>query len=212
MKKQVIAMLAACLPLLICAQVHEVYIEDFEIEPGTVVEVPIMLHSETPSRGIQLYLTICDGLTIEDISLTKESVDKDMNLISRRHVKEDYTFYVLGTYPNSRVCYDTVPTPVINLSFAAAEDFAGGTLKVWHVRGSTIDNVNITMGDSTTVVTVPDQRSGIPFVVADEQSSAITQTAYFTPAGAAVSHPTGVTIEVQRRADGTVNTRKRYMR
>jgi len=188
-------MMAAMLTLAATAQINEMYIEDFTIDPGTVIEVPVMLHCQTPSRGMQFDLTLCEGLTLQDIELTQESLDKGMNLFTRRGGNK----VTIGTYPSNRVCYDTVPTPVVILYLEAAETFTGGTITMTRVRGATLDNASIKMNDTTTTVTAGGT-SGVAQVVVPRNAVGVD---YFTLDGIRVTRPAGVAIQVTRYDDGT---------
>lgn len=200
-------MLALWLPAL-AQDPQEVYIEDFAIEPGQGMTVPVMLHCVPPSRGIQFNLTLSEGLSLDEIELTQASKSLTMNLFSSKHSQG---YYVIGTYPSERVCYDTVATAVVELSVSAAEDFEGGTMRVWHVRGATLDNKSIKMDDDTTTVTAlgRGETSGLTLTGADEVSPAVVQTTYYAPSGSVMAQPSGLTIEVTRREDGSQATRKR---
>ena len=47
----------------IMAQTNRIFIEEFEIEPGTIDSVPVMLTSVDPSRGLQFNISLPAGLS-----------------------------------------------------------------------------------------------------------------------------------------------------
>jgi len=198
MKKLMLTLSLVVLALGARAQIHEMYIEDFTIEPGTVLEVPVMLHCQTPSRGMQFNLHMCEGLSLDDVTLSDESIELDMNMFYR---KTDEGYYTVVAYPSQRVCYDTIPLPVVYVHLEAAQDFKGGILRMTKVRGATLDNKSIKMNDTTTIVSVPEQGAGVTTVPTDA-----TQTVgvdYYTMTGVPTARPDGIAIQVTRYSDGT---------
>ena len=64
MRYHLLMLAALMLAMTGMAQNNRVYIEDFEIEPGSLITVPVLLANESPTRGFQFNLSLPQGLTI----------------------------------------------------------------------------------------------------------------------------------------------------
>ena len=145
--------MAVLLALSAMAQSNRVYIEDFEIEPGSTVTVPMILANETPTRGMQCNITLPPGLTVEDCTANEYSLKLNMTLLSNFVDRENC--YTILMYPYSRVGFPAGTNEVLTITFKAQPDFKGGTMKFWKCRGSNEDNTLIVMDDVSATVTVP---------------------------------------------------------
>ena len=127
------------------------YIEDFEIVPGTTIKVPVLLTNVDPTRGVQFQVTEPDGLQIEDFELSKYSKAHKMNQFGNLRGQ----VWVMGMYPSGEVCFEPDTAAVIMmLEITAAPDFKGGDIILWKQRGSTMDSETIYFEDHTTRVDV----------------------------------------------------------
>ena len=142
------ALLAAATAM---AQSNRLIIQDFEIAPDSTVTIPVTLVNEDISRGMQFNLTVPEGLTIEDMRVTKCSKSLGMSLTYSD--KSDTKIIVL--YQMGKSCFPPDSADVALIEFRAAHDFKGGELSVWKGRGSTMDNDPFIIEGDTAVVAVP---------------------------------------------------------
>jgi len=140
-----------CGGLCATAQVNRVYINDFEIEPDSIVTVPLMLANEIPSRGVQFSITVPEGLKVAGFDMTDISLDLNMQL-SHRQKAGTHTVFL---YPMDRICFPSDTTAILTIDFKASHDFKGGVINLKKNRGSTLDNKSIVMDDESTTVTIP---------------------------------------------------------
>ena len=78
MRQVFLAIMAVIVAMAAMAQRNVVYIEDFEIEPGNSITVPLMMANCDSTRGIQVNLTLPEGLRLIDRELTQYSREYDM--------------------------------------------------------------------------------------------------------------------------------------
>ena len=151
MRYWIMTFVLALVSLFAAAQSNRVYIEDFEIVPGTTIKVPVLLTNVDPTRGVQFQVTEPDGLQIEDFELSKYSKAHKMNQFGNLRGQ----VWVMGMYPSGEVCFEPDTAAVIMmLEITAAPDFKGGDIILWKQRGSTMDSETIYFEDHTTRVDV----------------------------------------------------------
>ena len=180
-----------------------VYIEDFEITPDSSIVVPVMLANVENTRGVQYYITLPEGLSLEGEELTDYSLGFDM-LFSCTYSKKN-NCYMVFIYPSSSVMFPPDTMAVMMLEFHASPTFKGGIMPVWKCRGSTIENKTIVYEGDTTIVTVPTASLiGIPV---DQQP---TEDQYFNLMGLPISSPecAPVAIQVMTAPNGQRSSRK----
>ncbi len=182
--------MTASLALGIMAQTNRIFIEDFEIEPGTIDSVPVLLTSVDPSRGLQFNISLPAGLSYRSSEVTDFSNKYNMSM-SCNYSRKD-SCYSVFLYPPGRYCYPADTTvAVAYIWLQASNDFKGGTIITWKCRGSTIDNNTIYMDGDTTMVTVPTASLiGIPYDMP-------VQDQYFNLMGRPVSSPDSVPVAIQ---------------
>lgn len=197
-------MIAASWALMASAQTNRIYIEDFEIEPGTTDTVPVLFASVDPSRGLQFNLSLSAGLDVVDIELTDYS--RQFSMVGSCNYSSKNDCYLMFIYPGDRVCYpaDTVAV-IMNVLIEADPDFSGGTLTTWKCRGSTMENAAIIMEGDTTTVSTP--TASILLIPADQKPQ---PDQYFNMMGQPIDDPASapVAIQVTTRASGERTSRK----
>lgn len=130
-----------------------VFIEDFEVEPGSSVIVPLMLCGSDSTRGVQFNMTLPLGLTMETYELEEDVVEK-YNLHS--YDRCNAGVWIIGVYPYGRKCLPADTTiAIMRMTLKAAPNFAGGDIYLWKDRGAKMDNSTIFFNDDTTTVAVP---------------------------------------------------------
>lgn len=204
MRHFLLLMIAASWALMASAQTNRIYIEDFEIEPGTTDTVQAIFASVDASRGLQFNVSLSAGLDIVDSWLTDYS--KQLSMVGSCNYSSKNDCYLMFIYPADFVCYaaDTVAA-VMNIIIEADPDFTGGTIITWKCRGSTIDNDAIAMEGDTTIVSLP--TASIIAIPADQH---FTNDQYFNMMGQPIEDPASapVAIQVTTRASGERTTRK----
>lgn len=150
MRHVLLTIMAALAIMTAAAQSNSIYIEDFCIDRDSIVTVPVMLANETPLRGLQFYMSLPEGIKLDDRSLTKYSKKYEMNIVCRMTPDGEYAVFV---YPMERICYPADTKAIINFDFAATADFKGGEIHMTGIKGSTIDNSSITIDDHVVKVT-----------------------------------------------------------
>ena len=197
-------MITASWALVASAQTSRIYIEDFEIEPGTTDTVQAIFASVDSSRGLQFNVSLSAGLDIVDGWLTDYS--KGFSMVGSCTYSSKNDCYLMFIYPTDFVCYpaDTVAA-VMNILVEADPDFSGGTITTWQCRGSTIDNNSIPMEGDTTTVSTP--AASIIAIPADGSSK---HDQYFNMMGQPIDTPASapVAIQVTTRASGERTARK----
>ena len=202
MKRVVLFLLAAMAVMASVAQRNVMYIEDFEIEPGGHIEVPLMMANSDSTRGCQLNMSFPEGLRLTNYSLTSYSQD---GYGMERFGNYKNGVWTIGMYPMERVCLPPADTAIMVLAISATADFTGGKIVLYRQRGSTIDNKSIFFDNDTTVVTVP-QAS-----IIDMQDNALpADERFYNLSGQAVRSPdsTSIAIQVTTLPNGDRVTRK----
>ena len=153
MKNCLISLLLMLLAMSTAARHNGVFIEDFEVEPGSSVIVPVMLCGSDSTRGVQFNMTLPLGLTMETYELDEDVVER-YNMHSYDRCTAGV--WTVGIYPYGRICLPADTTIVImRMTLNAAPDFDGGDIFLWKERGAQMDNSTIIFNDDTTAVTVP---------------------------------------------------------
>ncbi len=202
MKRVVLFLLAAMAVMASVAQRNVMYIEDFEIEPGGHIEVPLMMANSDSTRGCQLNMSFPEGLRLTNYSLTSYTQD---GYGMERFGNYKNGVWTIGMYPMERVCLPPADTAIMVLAISATADFTGGKIVLYRQRGSTIDNKSIFFDNDTTVVTVP-QAS-----IIDMQDNALpADERFYNLSGQAVQSPdsTSIAIQVTTLPNGDRVTRK----
>lgn len=152
MKRHILMALCALLAAATAmAQSNRLIIQDFEVAPDSTVTIPVTLANEDISRGMQFNLTVPEGLTIEDMRVTKYS--KSLGMSVTYSDNSDTKTIIL--YQMGRACFPPDSVDVVLIEFRASHDFKGGELSVTKGRGSTMDNVPFIIEGDTAVVAVP---------------------------------------------------------
>lgn len=125
------------------------YIEDFEIAPGSTIDVPVMLANTVATQGLQFYMYLPDGLTLEELELTKYSRRLKMNVADNR--KNDK--WIVALYSMSQTGFPPDTAAVLNMKLTAQPDFAGGKITITKTLGSSIEYTSIHFDDSSATVT-----------------------------------------------------------
>lgn len=204
MKKIVLMSLALLATIGVAAQTNRIYIEDFEIEPGTTDSVPVMFSSVDPSRGLQFNISLPKGLSYKGAEVSEYAASFGMSGSCNYSSKD--SCYSAFIYPAGRICFPADTTAaVMYIWLKASNEFKGGTIITWKCRGSTIDNATIYMDGDTTTVTVPQASLiGIPV---DSQP---VKDQYFNLMGQPITSPDNVPVAIQvtTLADGERTSRK----
>jgi len=128
----------------------QVWIEDFAIEPGAVVTVPIRLSNNVPTRGIQFKMTLSPGLSWDKSLRKSERSDTlGMNLVC--NTRGDSVMMVI-LYPLGPICYEAGKGEIGYVNIRASQEFTKGSIHFSNCYGSTIDNKNINFPSTTTQV------------------------------------------------------------
>lgn len=152
MKQYFMTLVALLLAVTAMAQHNGVFIDSFEIAPGTSVTVPVKFHVIEPTRGLQFCVSLPPRLRMVRHDLDEETADQySLHPFGSRND----SVWTLGMYPFGRVCLpaDTVMT-VMQVTLKASPDFQGGDIRLWRQRGSRLDNSSIQLSDDTTAVRV----------------------------------------------------------
>ena len=174
----------------VAAQTNRIFIEDFEIEPGTTDSVAVMFSSVDPSRGLQFNISLPKGLAYMGADVTEYAANYNMSVSC--NYSEKYRCYSAFIYPPGRICFPA--------------DTTAAVMNLWlKCRGSTIDNNTIYMDGDTTTVTVP--QASIIGIPADNQP---VKDQYFNLLGQPITSPgvVPVAIQVTTLANGGHTSRK----
>lgn len=198
-------MFLTCIAVIVAiaamAQRNVVYIEDFEIEPGQSITVPVMMANCDSTRGIQFNMTLPEGLRLIDKNLTPYALEYDMDPF------DNYKngVWTIGMIPSQRICFPPADTAIMEMKFSAQPDFEGGEIILWRQRGATIKNKTIMFEDDTTLVTVP-QAS----IIELQQKGQPVDEHYFNLEGQPIQSPDTVpmAIQVATWPDGRRSSRK----
>lgn len=126
-----------------------IYIEDFEIAPDSTIAVPVMLANAEATQGLQFNMYLPDGLTLEEIELTKYSRRLKMNAVDNR--KDDK--WIVAVYSMSQTSFPPDTAAVLTLTLTARPEFQGGNIIIKKSQGSSLDFSTIYYDDSSTTVT-----------------------------------------------------------
>jgi len=184
------------------AQVNRLYIDDFEIYPDSTCIVDLILANESPTRGLQVNLTVPPGLRLLSSNLTEYTEELGMNLFGGN--VNDST-KLIGMFPPSIMCLPADTIAIVTLKFYAYPEFTGGTVKLWKGMGSTIDNDPFTIDGDTTLVTVP--QAYVPGVPMDQTPA---KEQFFNLQGQSIDTPEAapVAIQVTTHPNGPFTSRK----
>lgn len=153
MKNGLISLLLMLLAMSAASQHNGIFIENFEIEPGSSMTVPVLLCGSEATRGLQFNMTLPLGMTMQTYELD-ETVSEQYKL--RSYERCNAGVWTIGLYPFGRMCLPTDTTLVImRMTLEAAPDFAGGEIYFWKQIGAHMDNSKIVFSDDTTAVAVP---------------------------------------------------------
>ena len=133
------------------AQGNRLMIQDFEIVPDSTVTVPVTLVNTDASRGLQFNLTIPEGLTIENVKVTKYTKKLGLSVT----YSESNGISTIILYQMGKVCFPPDSADVVLVTFQASPKFRGGQVELWKGRGSTMENNTFIIEGDTAVVTVP---------------------------------------------------------
>lgn len=151
MRQVFLAIMAVIAAMASMAQRNVMYIEDFEIEPGQSIKVPLMMANCDSTRGILVNMTLPAGLSLIDREITQYSRDYYMDPFGNNK----NGVWTVGMIPSHKVCFPPADTAIMELTFNALPEFIGGEIILWRQRGATMNNKTIFFDDDTTTVTVP---------------------------------------------------------
>lgn len=137
--------------LAAAAQSNSIYIDNFEIVPDSVMEVPVILANESPTRGLQFIVTLPQGLSLESSELTRYSKSQQMSMVCEP--KGDG--YMMFIYSMNYVSYPVDTAAIVTMKLCAASSFKGGDIIISKAFGSSMENKTIPIDGGTTTVTVP---------------------------------------------------------
>lgn len=202
MKQYLVAILAVLAVLPIAGQANRLFMEDFELEPDSMITVPLVLANESPSRGLQFTLTLPQGIYLEEGLVTSYSQQYRMSISTNDLGDNSFLIFV---FPSIRVCYPPDTAEIVKFTFSAVSDFRGGQIFITECLGSTIENVAFPMdGDTVSVTVSPGSLIGIPV---DQQP---VEDQYFNLLGVPISSAAEwpVAIQVTTTPDGRRDSRK----
>ena len=153
------------------------------------------------TRGIQVNITLPEGLRLLDRSLTQYSRDFGMEPFG--NYKNGV--WTIGMIPSVAICFPPADTAIMELKFNALPEFTGGEIILWRQRGATIKNKTIFFEDDTTLVTVP-QAS----IIELQDKAQPTDERFFNLEGQPIQSPDAVpmAIQVATWPDGRRSARK----
>jgi len=204
MRNFMLLVMTVALALGAGAQTSRIYIEDFEIQPGTMDTVTVKLAAVQPSRGLQFNITLPSGLDVWDCEVTDLSAQYHM--VGSCDYNSKNNCYSAFIYPTGQYCYptDTV-VEVLYLIMEADPSFSGGDLITWKCRGSTMDNTTIVMDGDTTHVSLP----SASIIAVPEDNTPMWQQ-YYNLNGQPIASPdsSSVAIQVTTNRRGERSARK----
>lgn len=160
MKRCLMICLAVCAALWGVAQNSRIYLDDFEVAPGSTVTVPVLLANQDTTRGVQFSVSLPQGLKCVELNLSEYAERK--KFISNYTVKGNtckVMIFQVGTAsftPGNNV--------IAMITLEADDAFKGGDVTVNKCRGSTMDNKSLLLDGGTAVVTVPKEGQGAFFM------------------------------------------------
>ena len=156
MKRYLAICLAVCAALFAAAQNSRVYMDDFEVAPGSSVTVPIILANQDTTRGVQFSVSLPQGLQCAELNLSQFAERKKflLNYNVKGNTCKVMVFQVgIANFTPGEIT-------VADITLEADDSFKGGNITFKKCRGSTMDNKSILMDGSTAVVTVPKEGQG----------------------------------------------------
>lgn len=196
------AVLAVLVAIPVSGQANSLYMDDFELEPDSIITVPLVLANESPSRGLQFTLTLPQDIYLEESVVTSYSQGYRMSISN--NVLGDNSFLIF-VYPSIRICYPPDTAEIVKFTFSAAPSFKGGQIFITECVGSTIENQSFPMeGDTVNVAVSPASLIGVPV---NQQP---VEDQYFNLLGLPISSAdeVPVAIRVTTTADGRRDSRK----
>lgn len=189
MRQMMLVVLAMAVAMSAVSQRNVMYIDDFEIYPDSTVVVPLMLANSDSTRGVELKMTLPDGLTLTAKQLT-DYAEEEYGMVFFGGLSNGV--WSLGMYPPGRVSFPPADTAIMTLQFTAAPDFKGGEIILWKQHGSTMSSKTIYFDSDTALVTVPTSSLiGIP--MDSRQDSEL----FFNLMGQPIASPDSVPVAIQ---------------
>lgn len=189
-----LTVLAMTMAMGAMSQRNVMYINDFEIYPDSTVTVPLMLANSDSTRGVELKMTLPQGLSLSGKDLTSYAED-EYGMVFFGGLKGDV--WSLGMYPAIRTAFPPADTAIMTLQFTAAPGFTGGEIVLWKQHGSTMESRTIYFDSDTALVTVPQSSLiGIPMDSRDGDDSL-----YFNLMGQPITSPDTVPVAIEVTTD-----------
>ena len=188
MRHFLMAIFVVLLSLPCLAQSNQIYMNDFEIVPDSIMDFSLMLANESPTRGLQYTMKLPQGLFLEDMVVTAYSQHYRMTISCNDLGNNSYLVFV---FPNIRICYPPDTAAIVTISLRAASDFKGGDVLIVDCAGSTIDSQSFPIVGDTVHVTVP--ASSLIRIPMDQQP---VKDQYFNLLGAPIHSATDVPIAI----------------
>ena len=160
MKHCLIFFLARCVSLCAVAQRNRIYVDDFEVAPGSTVVVPVMLANQDTTRGAQFNVTLPPGLRFVEMNLTKYA--ERLKFVYNKTLKDGVCNVMI--YQVGPACFVPGDTAIAEITLQAEDTFVGGGITMWKCRGATMDNRSIIMDGVTAVASVPMKAQGSTFL------------------------------------------------
>ena len=135
-----------------------IYIEDFEIAPDSTITVQVMLENVEPTQGCQFKMTLPDGLTLEEIELTKYS--RKLKMSQANNLKNGK--WIVAVYSMNQTAYPPDNAAILAITLTALPAFEGGTITISKSQGSSQEFTTINYDDSSTTVTRAAEQWAIP--------------------------------------------------
>lgn len=147
--KHILFLLTAFVALMGAAQGGgRIFIENFDIAPDSTVTVQVMLDNPEPTLGLQFKMTMPEGLTVDELELTKYSKKLKMNLADRLNGDT----WIIAVYSMALDQYPPNTAAVLTMTVTASPEFEGGDIAIYRSQGSTEDFVTIKYDDTHTAV------------------------------------------------------------
>lgn len=160
MRRGLMICLAVCATLCAVAQRNRIYVENFEVAPGSSVVVPVMLANQDTTRGAQFNVTLPPGLRFEEMNLTKYA--ERLKFVYNKTLKDGVCNVMI--YQVGQACFVPGDTAIAEITLHADDTFVGGGITLWKCRGATMDNKSIIMDGVTAVSSVPMKAQGGSFL------------------------------------------------
>ena len=202
MRRSLLLFAAVLVAMIASAQKGRIYIEDFEIVPDSTLTVPVILANTDSTRGVQFFMTLPDGLSLDECVASSYSRSYEMSVTTRW---ADEGYHLIMLFPSARICFPPDTAEIILMTFAAQSDFKGGDIILWDCKGSTINNRVFPLDGDTVGVSVP--ASSLIGIPVDQQP---VKDQFFNLQGMPVnsSDSSFVTIKVSTWPDGSQTAQK----